>query len=159
MPDTRGHIELERTIDSITVGIRHRKDLGDIDALAHSIEEVGLLQPLRSPLAGCSCVDSDAWRPCDGSAGTPCGCGSAPASRTQLSHLLAQQDENHQRKPLTQLEAAHLYAEVKRLMAEEAEERQATSRFGSERFRAESTVQRAPRHREARVTPGSRPPI
>ena len=33
MPNTKGHIELERTIDSITVGIRHRKQAGDIDAL------------------------------------------------------------------------------------------------------------------------------
>lgn len=46
MSDTRGHIELERTIASITIGIRHRKDPGDIAALARSIEEVGLLQPI-----------------------------------------------------------------------------------------------------------------
>jgi hypothetical protein len=31
---------------SIEIGERHRKDLGDIDALAKSIDEVGLLQPL-----------------------------------------------------------------------------------------------------------------
>lgn len=50
----------------------------------------------------------------------------------ELSHLLAQQDENEQRKPLTPLETAHLYAEVKRLMAEEAEQRQAATRFGAD---------------------------
>ena len=42
----KGHIELERQIDSITVGVRHRKDLGDMNALMRSIEEVGLLQPV-----------------------------------------------------------------------------------------------------------------
>lgn len=35
-----------RTVDSIQVGNRHRKDLGDIDALAASIERDGLLQPI-----------------------------------------------------------------------------------------------------------------
>jgi N6-adenosine-specific RNA methylase IME4 len=33
-------------IDSIIVGERHRRDLGDIDGLAASIAEVGLLQPI-----------------------------------------------------------------------------------------------------------------
>ena len=37
MPD-KGHIELERQIDSITVGVRHRRDLGDMTALTRSIE-------------------------------------------------------------------------------------------------------------------------
>ncbi len=38
-----GHIELERTIDSIVAGNRHRTELGDIDALAASIERDGVL--------------------------------------------------------------------------------------------------------------------
>src|SRR6516225_7356473 len=33
-------------IADITVGARYRKDLGDIEALARSIEEVGLLHPV-----------------------------------------------------------------------------------------------------------------
>ncbi len=33
-------------ISAIRVGERHRKDMGDIDALAASIENVGLLQPI-----------------------------------------------------------------------------------------------------------------
>ena len=36
MTITPGHIELERSIDSIRIGSRHRTDLGDIDALAAS---------------------------------------------------------------------------------------------------------------------------
>ena len=39
-------IELERTVESIQVGHRHRADLGDIEALAASIQEHGLLQPI-----------------------------------------------------------------------------------------------------------------
>src|SRR5258708_5867383 len=35
-----------RPISSIRVGTRHRRDLGDIDALARSIADVGLLHPI-----------------------------------------------------------------------------------------------------------------
>ncbi len=33
-------------IDCITIGDRHRKDMGDLDSLADSIESIGLLQPI-----------------------------------------------------------------------------------------------------------------
>ena len=33
-----GYIELDRTVESIQVGHRHRKDMGDLDALIASIE-------------------------------------------------------------------------------------------------------------------------
>jgi N6-adenosine-specific RNA methylase IME4 len=33
-------------LDAITVGERHRKDVGDIDSLARGIDEIGLLQPI-----------------------------------------------------------------------------------------------------------------
>jgi ParB family chromosome partitioning protein len=33
-------------LDQIRVGKRHRKDLGDISALAESIEDIGLLHPI-----------------------------------------------------------------------------------------------------------------
>ena len=33
-------------IDQIQIGFRYRKDLGDLRALAQSIEEVGLLHPV-----------------------------------------------------------------------------------------------------------------
>jgi len=35
-----------RSINSIKIGKRFRRDLGDIDALARSINEVGLLHPI-----------------------------------------------------------------------------------------------------------------
>ena len=37
---------LRRAIDEIVVGDRHRRDLGDIDGLAASIEDIGLLHPI-----------------------------------------------------------------------------------------------------------------
>ena len=36
-----GYIELERTVDSIIVGRRHREDLGDLDPLVESIRRDG----------------------------------------------------------------------------------------------------------------------
>ena len=47
-----GHIELDRTVDSIIVGNRHRTDLGDLDALVESIARDGLLQPLTVTIDG-----------------------------------------------------------------------------------------------------------
>lgn len=41
-----GHIELDRAVDSIAIGVRHRVDLGDLSPLMTSIERLGLLQPI-----------------------------------------------------------------------------------------------------------------
>ena len=43
-----GYIELERTVDSIIVGRRHREDLGDLDPLVES----DCCSPSRSPRTG-----------------------------------------------------------------------------------------------------------
>ncbi|MEC5185916.1 ParB family chromosome partitioning protein [Cryobacterium sp. MP_3.1] len=133
MTNTPGHIELERSIDSIRIGSRHRTDLGDIDLLAASIERQGLLQPIT--------VTPD---------GTlVCGARRLAALRQlgvrklnvwvrsgiseQLTRLLAEQDENALHKALNPTEAATLYREVKILLAEDASRRQEASRFGSEK--------------------------
>ena len=130
MPD-KGHIELERQIDSITVGVRHRRDLGDMSALMRSIEEVGLLQPITVTPDGvlvCGLRRLEAMR----------RLGKRTLSvwvrsgiSDQLSHLLAQQDENEQRKPLSPVETARLYDEIKVLEKEDSQRRQAATRFGS----------------------------
>jgi ParB family chromosome partitioning protein len=129
MPD-KGHIELERQIDSITVGVRHRKDPGDLNALMKSIEEVGLLQPITVTPDG---VLVCGWRRLEAMRGL----GRRTLSvwvrsgiSDQLSHLLAQQDENEQRKPLTPVETARLYAEIKTLEQEDAQRRMAATQFG-----------------------------
>ncbi|WP_105034132.1 ParB N-terminal domain-containing protein [Cryobacterium aureum] len=133
MTSTLGHFELERSIDSIRIGSRHRNDLGDIDALAASIERQGLLQPIT--------VTPD---------GTlVCGARRLAALRQlgvrklnvwvragisdQLAQLLAEQDDNALHKTLGPTEAATLYREVKMLLAEDARRRQEATRFGSSR--------------------------
>ncbi|MRG58795.1 chromosome partitioning protein ParB [Agromyces sp. CFH 90414] len=131
MTGAHGHIELERAIDSIRVGARHRTDLGDVDELAASIERQGLLQPITVT------PDGD----------LVCGARRLAALRKLgvrtlsvwvrsgisdgLARLLAEQDDNALHKPLAPTEAAGLYREVKQLLAEDAKRRQAGSRFHS----------------------------
>ena len=125
-------IELERTVDSIQVGTRHRTDLGDIDALAASIREHGLLQPITVTIDGVlvcgrrrlAAIRQLGWR--------TVSVWVRSGISDRLGHLLAEQDENLHRKPLTQLEAAALYRELKQLMAEDAERRQVASRFSAD---------------------------
>ena len=140
MTVTPGHIELERSIDSIRIGSRHRTDLGDIDALAASIERQGLLQPIT--------VTPD---------GTlVCGARRLAALRKlgvrklnvwvrsgisdQLAQLLAERDENALHKAFDPTEAAALYREVKMLLAEDAQRRQVATRFGTEKPRSDGAA-------------------
>lgn len=132
MAATDGHIELERTVSSIQIGARHRHDLGDLDALAASIQKYGLLQPITITPDGV----------------LVCGARRLAAIRQlgwdtvrvwvrsgisdPLAHLLAEQDDNVLHKPLTQLEQAALYREITELLREDAERRQEATRFSSE---------------------------
>lgn len=122
----------ERALDTIAVGVRHRHDLGDIDELANSIKDLGLLQPVTITPDGVlvcgrrrlEAVRRLGWRT------IKVWIRSGISDR--LTELLAQQDENALHKPLTALEQADLYAELKELYAEEGRRRQEASRFGAE---------------------------
>ena len=127
-----GYIELERTVDSIRVGRRHRTALGDIDELAGSIERDGLLQPITiTPDGALVCgarrlaaIKQLKWRKVN--------VWVRSGISDRLGHLLAEQDDNVLHKPLTQTEAAALYRELKTLMAEDAARRQESARFSTQ---------------------------
>lgn len=131
MPDTHGHIELDRAINSITVGVRHRRDLGDLATLKDSIDRLGLLQPvtitpdgvLVCGLRRLEAVRALGWRSMK--------VWVRSGISDKLEALLAQQDENQLHKPLNEIEKAALYRELKALRAEEAERRMRASQFGS----------------------------
>jgi ParB family chromosome partitioning protein len=132
MTNTPGHIELERSIDSIRIGSRHRTDLGDIDALAISIQNQGLLQPITVTPDGilvCGARRLAALRQL-GFRKLNVWVRSGISDR--LTQLLAEQDDNALHKSLSPTEAATLYREVKMLLAEDARRRQEASRFGSD---------------------------
>jgi len=131
MPEQNGHIDLERKIDSITIGVRHRQDLGDLAALASSMDTLGMLQPITITPDGL----------------LVCGRRRLEAARQlgwptikvwvrsgisgELTYLLAQQHENSMRKPLSPLEAESLFREIQSLQREEARLRQEATRFGA----------------------------
>ena len=46
IPNSKATVGATRRISAITIGVRHRRDLGDIDGLAANIDELGLLQPI-----------------------------------------------------------------------------------------------------------------
>ena len=131
MNAANGHIELDRSVVSITIGQRHRADLGDIDTLAASIKRDGLLQPITVTPDGVlvcgarrlAAVRQLGWRTLNvwvrsGISG-------------RLGYLLAEQDDNALHKPFTQLEAAALYRELKELLAEDAARREAANQFSA----------------------------
>ena len=127
-----GLLRLDVAVDAITVGERHRHDLGDIDALAASIQRVGLLQPITvTPDLVLVCgyrrlvaIQRLGWTT------------TRPWVRSGISDrlqaVLAERDEEHLRKPLDDVEAAQLYREIKQLLAEDAARRQSLTRFGAE---------------------------
>lgn len=124
-----GHIELERAVDSITVGHRHRTDLGDTDALAASIDRDGLLQPPTITPDGTlvcgarrlAAIKQLGWR--------RVSVWVRSGISDRLGYLLAEQDDNQLHKPLTPIEAAGLYREIKNLIAEDAARRKAATQF------------------------------
>ena len=124
-----GHIELERALDSIPVGRRHRDDLGDIDQLADSIAREGLLQPITITPDGklvcgrrrLAAMRKLGWKTAN--------VWVRSGITDRLGELLAEQDDNALHKPLTLTEQATLYRELKQVMAEDAARRQEASRF------------------------------
>ena len=127
-----GYIELERTVESIQVGRRHRAELGDIDELATSIDRDGLLQPITITPDGVlvcgarrlAAIKQLGWRKVN--------VWVRSGISDRLGHLLAEQDDNVLHKPLTQTEAAALFRELKTLMHEDAARRKAATQFSSE---------------------------
>lgn len=126
-----GRLELDRPVEAITVGVRHRDDLGNLGDLAASISEHGLLQPITiSPDGTLICgrrrlaaVQRLGW--------TRVNVWVRSGISTQLEHLLAEQHENTNRKPFNNTEAAALYRELKALMAEDAARFREATWFGA----------------------------
>lgn len=127
-----GYIELERAIDSITVGRRHRTDLGDLDAMVASIQREGLLQPITITPDGVLVCGSRRLAALRQLGVKTVNVWVRSGITDRLGQLLAEQDDNALHKPLTQTEAATLYRELKTVLAEDAARRQEASRFTTE---------------------------
>ncbi|MGE3326408.1 MAG: ParB N-terminal domain-containing protein [Acidimicrobiia bacterium] len=133
MPEEKGHIELDRHVDSIIVGVRHRQHPEEgIEPLMASIKKLGLLQPITITPDGvlvCGARRLEAvkrlgWRTLK--------VWVRSGISDELNRLLAQNDENEQRQALSPLEQAALFRELKELMREDGKRRQEASRFGAD---------------------------
>ncbi len=124
-----GHIELERALDSIRVGRRHRDDLGNIEQLATSIDREGMLQPVTITPDGVLVCGQRRLAAMRKLGWKTANVWVRSGITDRLGELLAEQDDNVLHKPLTLTEQAALYRELKRVMAEDAARRQEASRF------------------------------
>jgi len=131
MPSATGRVDLERTVDSITVGVRHRKDLGDLVPLMESIKRVGLLQPIVVSPEGVLICGRRRLEAVKQLGMRTVRVWVRTGLSDSLTALLAERDENALRLPLSPIEAASVYRELKRMMAEDAARRQEATRFGA----------------------------
>jgi ParB family chromosome partitioning protein len=112
------------TVTEVRVGPRHRKDLGDLTGLAHSIQAVGLLQPIvitpdRQLIAGQRRLEAVKLL----------GWAEVPARVVDLENIVrGEHDENVQRKPFTPSEAVAIGRALEAQERPKAARRQAAGR-------------------------------
>ncbi|SJN44737.1 Chromosome (plasmid) partitioning protein ParB [Microbacterium esteraromaticum] len=132
MDEKQGNGAVTRTVESIHIGRRHRNDLGDIAALAQSIDRDGLLQPITVTPDGVLVCGARRLAAIKQLGWTEVRVWVRSGISTSLGYMLAEQDDNVLHKPLTQLEAAALYREMKALLAEDAAQRKAATQLSTE---------------------------
>lgn len=128
-----GGVELDRTVESIRVAGRFRRDLGDLDELCASIEAVGLLQPITITPDGTLVCGARRLAAVKRLGWPLVKVWVTSTISSRLAEVLAEQHENTVRKPFTPTEAAALYAELKQLYAADAARRQQATRFTGQR--------------------------
>ena len=128
----RGHLLMEQAIDQIRRGSQYRRNPDeDLVELCGSLERVGILNPpaitegsvLITGNRRVAAMERLGWRV------TPVWV--VPDVSDKLSYVLAIRDEQTLQKALKPLEQAELYEELKALYAEDAQRRDAATRFGS----------------------------
>lgn len=127
-----GHIELDHPVESIHVGHRHRRDLGDLTELVESIRDMGMLQPITISPEGVLICGARRLAAAKQLGLRRVNVWVRAGISTPLQQLLAEQHDNTIRKSFSPSEAAGMYRELKALMAEDAARRQEASRFGSD---------------------------
>ena len=118
-------------IDSITIGDRHRKDMGDIDGLARSIAEIGLLHPVVVTPAGLLIAGQRRLEACK-----RLGLVDVPVTIVDLADVVrGEKAENEERKDFTWSEKVAIAEAAEPLQRAAAKERQAShTASGYEKF-------------------------
>jgi ParB family chromosome partitioning protein len=128
----RNHVELDWAVDAILVGARHRQDLGDVEGLASSIGEMGLLQPITVTPDGVlicgarrlAAIKQLGWRTVNVWVRT--------GLSDKLTGLMAERDDVVSVKQYTRVELAAMYAELKAEIAADAARRVQATQFTSD---------------------------
>ncbi len=110
----------ERAIDAIRVGERRRRSLGDIEALAASIDTIGLLHPPLVTADGVLLCGARRLEAVRSLGWTTVEVRIHPGASTDLSAALAEQHENGQRLDLLPTEEARLFVELRDLYRADA---------------------------------------
>lgn len=139
-----GHLILRQAVDQIRNPHPHRHDPGDVQALADSIQELGLLHPIVLTPAGdlvlgeraLAAVKLLGWRE------VPVWIAAGISDRLRL--LTAREHDHRLSKPLNPIEEAQLYAELKTAYEEYTMARQHASRFGADQGSAGAGESPAP---------------
>lgn len=127
----RGHVELDRSVSTIVVGERHRRDPGDLTPLMDSMKRVGLLQPVTITPDGYLICGYRRLEAAKSLGWTTLRVWVRSGISDELTRLLAERDENTTHMPLAPVEAAKLYAELRVLIDEDADRRMKATQFGS----------------------------
>lgn len=134
-----GLIEIERSMESIQTGYRHRIDLGDLDELCDSIRQLGILQPITITPDGTLICGARRYEAARRLGLRTIKVWVRSGLSDPLLRLLAEQHENTMRKPYTPTEAARMYEELKREYQAEAQRNMQLTQFGKARNLAEVT--------------------
>ena len=111
----------ERTVESIIVGDRVRKDPGDLTTLKASIETVGLLQPITITPDGVLLCGFRRLTAMQELGRRTISVHVVAGVSPDLGRLLAERDENVVREAFTLGQLATLYEQMKAVFSEEAE--------------------------------------
>lgn len=117
----------EAMVAAVKVGPRARKDMGDLDALAASMQELGLLQPIG--------VTSDAWLVFGArrlEAAKRLGWKFIPVVTVDVDSLVAERDENEVRKGFTTSERLEIARQIEARVKEETPERRGRPKASEE---------------------------
>ena len=122
-------IQLDRAVESLVIADRHRTDFGDIEALAQSLTEYGLLQPPTITPEGFVLVGARRVKAAQFLGWRTINVWVRSGLSDRLGQLLSEHADHTMHKPLTTLESASLYRELKAVLEDEAALRQASTRF------------------------------
>lgn len=125
-----GYVELSRAVDTIKVGKRFREE-GDVSDLVGSFKLVGMLQPITITPDGVLICGARRLAAAKQLGWSTVKVWVRSGISTRLEMALAERDENVVRRNFTEWELSRLYAELKTLLAEDAAQRKAATRFGA----------------------------